>query len=84
MSDYKYNFDYDDKELNEIIEKGMKCLDETLGDIGTTRFIAQIMQEGRESPADYTEWRREHLFKDMTLEELNKDILEYVKTHNLE
>ena len=68
----------------ELIRKGIKCLEENLGEVETTEFIAAMMQEGREPPADYTEWRRENLFKDMTLEELNKDILEYAKTHNLE
>ena len=68
----------------ELIRKGIKCLEENLGEVETTEFIAAMMQEGRESPEDYTEWRRENLFKDMTLEELNKDILEYAKTHNLE
>ena len=68
----------------ELIRKGIKCLEENLGEVETTEFIAAMMQEGRESPADYTEWRRENIFKCMTLDELNKDILEYAKTHNLE
>ena len=30
----------------EIMEKGMKILDKYMGDLESTRFIAQIMQKG--------------------------------------
>ena len=68
----------------EIREKGMKILNEQLGDLETTRFIAQIMREGRDTPRNYTEWRRENLFKGMTAKEIHAAAIEYAKTHHLE
>ena len=74
---------YEEQEMTteerEIYSKGMKCLAEHLGDIESDQFIAIVNR----NKANYTEWRRENLFKDMTLEELNKDILEYAKSHDL-
>ena len=67
----------------EIMERGIKLLEDNLGDIETDRFIANIMQKGRETPKDYTEWRRENLFKGMTAEEIHAAAIEYAKTHNL-
>ena len=67
----------------EIMEKGIKLLEDNLGDIETDRFIANIMQKGRETPKDYTEWRRENLFKGMTAKEIHAAAIEYAKTHNL-
>ena len=71
-------------EIDEILTKGYDCLFEALGFVKAQKFISAIMQKGRETPPDYTEWRREHLFEDMTDEELKADILRYAKTHNLE
>ena len=67
----------------EIMERGIKLLEDNLGDIETDRFIANIMQKGRETPKDYTEWRRENLFKGMTAKEIHTAAIEYAKTHNL-
>ena len=67
----------------EIMERGIKLLEDNLGDIETDRFIANIMQKGRETPKDYTEWRRENLFKGMTAKEIHAAAIEYAKTHNL-
>jgi hypothetical protein len=49
-----------------IMSAGMQCLREKLGVIESEIFIANIKQE----QFDYTEWRRDNLFKDMTLEEI--------------
>ena len=68
----------------EIMERGIKLLEDNLGDIETDRFIANIMQKGRETPKDYTEWRRENLFKGMTAKEIHAAAIEYAKTHHLE
>ena len=65
----------------EIMERGIKLLEDNLGDIETDRFIANIMQKGRETPKDYTEWRRENLFKGMTAKEIHAATIEYAKTH---
>ena len=68
----------------EIREKGMKILNEHLGDLETTRFLAQIMREGRDLPRNYTEWRHENLFKGMSAKEIHAAAIEYAKTHHLE
>lgn len=67
----------------EIMERGIRLLEDNLGDIETDRFIANIMQKGRETPKDYTEWRRENLFKGMSAEEIHAAAIEYAKTHDL-
>lgn len=67
----------------EIMEKGIRLLEENLGEVETTKFIANIMQEGRNSPSDYTEWRRENLFKGMSDEDIIAGAIEYAKTHSL-
>ena len=67
----------------EIMERGIRLLEDNLGDIETDRFIANIMQKGRETPKDYTEWRRENLFKGMTAEDIHAAAIEYAKTHDL-
>lgn len=44
--------------------------------IYSERFTTLIIRE----PFDYTEWRRENLFKDMTIEEISKEAMEYVNS----
>jgi hypothetical protein len=56
-----------------LLNKGMECLMENLGLVEAERFISLLNTES----FDYTEWRREHLFKDMTVEELSKNAMEY-------
>ena len=56
-----------------IMTAGMRILRETLGIIEAEIFIANIKQEH----FDYTEWRRDNLFEDMTLEELVNDAAEF-------
>ena len=48
-----------------IIDTGMRCLIETLGDVGAERFISLMIKE----PFDYTKWQK-GLFKDMTVEQI--------------
>ena len=67
----------------EVKQKGYDCLFDTLGYVNAQKFLMIIRQEGRDAPDDYTEWRREHLFEDMTDEELKADILKYAKSHNV-
>lgn len=67
----------------EIMEKGIRLLEENLGEVETTRFIANIMQEGRKSPTDYTEWRRENLFENLSEEDFLSDLKTYAQTHSL-
>ena len=70
------------KKNEELINKGIKCLIDNIGYSEANEFLYQIVKNNMEY-FDYTEWRREHLFEDMTDEELQADILRYAKTHNL-
>lgn len=49
-----------------ILEAGMYWLKEKLGVLETEIFIATV----RDDHFDYTEWRRDNLWKDMTLDEV--------------
>ena len=60
----------------ELVNRGMKCLREGLGDIDTEEFIAIIMRER----FDYTKWQRT-LFDDMTLDELTDSAIAYEEEH---
>ena len=50
----------------DICIKGFEALASALGDVDAERFI-MLMNRGA---GDYTEWRKTHLYKDMSLEEL--------------
>ena len=56
-----------------LLNKGIECLMEHLGLVETERFIALINAES----FDYTERRKDNLFKDMTVEELSHIAMEY-------
>jgi hypothetical protein len=56
-----------------LLNKGMECLMENLGLVDAERFISLIGSER----FDYTEWRRENLFKDMTVEEISRAAMQY-------
>lgn len=64
----------------EVMQKGMLLLEEHLGNLDTTRFISAIMQEGRNSPKDYVQWRND-FFDKMSDEEFLADLNEYIKNH---
>lgn len=68
------------KKDEELINKGIKCLIENIGYSEANEFLYQIVKSNMEY-FDYTEWRREHLFEDMTDEELQADILKYAQNH---
>jgi len=51
---------------NAIMVAGMKCLTEKLGVVEAEMFISMI----RENTFDYTEWRRDNLWQDMSLDEI--------------
>ena len=67
----------DNMQTSAIMTAGMKILRETPGIIETEIFIANIKQEH----FDYTEWRRNNLFEDMTLEELVSNAAEFERQH---
>jgi hypothetical protein len=56
-----------------LLCKGIECLIENLGLVEAEKFIALINNES----FDYTIWRRDNLFKDLTVEELSKKAMEY-------
>ena len=60
------------KNSTVLLNKGMDCLTEHLGLVDAERFISLISSER----FDYTEWRRENLFKDMTVEEISRAAME--------
>jgi len=60
---------------DEVLRKGMECLQEKLGIVDVERFIS--LMNARHWLTDYTEWRQENLFKNMTGEEISKAAMEY-------
>ena len=60
----------------EIMNRGIKCLLENLGDIETEEFIMTIKRE----KFDYTEWQKT-LFEGMTLEDINNAAVAYAREH---
>ena len=59
---------------NVLLNAGMEALITRLGTVEAERFISIIIRE----QFDYTEWRKENLFKDMTVEEISKEAMEFV------
>jgi hypothetical protein len=57
-----------------VRNEGMEALAKNLGLVDAERFIMLIQKE----PFDYTKWQ-EHLFEDMSVEELSKKAAEYRK-----
>ena len=56
----------DTMQNSAIVSAGMRLLRENLGLVETEIFIFNIKAKG----FDYTEWRRENLWEDLTTEEL--------------
>jgi hypothetical protein len=55
-----------DATTNAIMTAGMNCLVEKLGVVEAEVFLSMI----RESTFDYTEWRRDNLWQNMSLDEI--------------
>lgn len=64
------------KSTAEIMNRGLRCLIDNLGNVEAEEFIAVIQRER----FDYTKWR-ESLFEGMTLKEINDVAVEYAKAH---
>jgi len=60
-----------------IMNKGMNYLLEKLGALETEIFISRLLRE----PFDYTKWRKDNLYTDISLHELNQNAAQYVKDH---
>ena len=57
---------YQNPQTAAIMSVGMKALHKALPPVDMEIFLVAIKQE----QFDYTEWRRDHLWKDMTAEEI--------------
>ena len=68
------------KEEQKIFSQGLEILSEHMGDTDAEAFIALISR----NKFNYTEWRRDNLFKGMTPEEIRAGAIEYAKTHKLD
>ena len=62
----------------EIMTKGINCLIQQMGIVETEKFISIINRE----QFDYTKWQQ-HLFEDMTLEEINEAAADFAKNNPL-
>jgi hypothetical protein len=60
------------------MSEGMKALRNALGTIGAEEFVFMFKSE---EPFNYTEWRRDNLFEDMTPDELLNVAVEYATTN---
>ena len=54
---------------HDICIKGCEALAKALGDVDAERFI-MLMNRGA---GDYTEWRKTHLYQNLSLEELAEE-----------
>jgi hypothetical protein len=61
-----------------IVGEGVNCLLERLGSVETEVFISYLIRER----FDYTKWRRDHLYNDMSLHELNQKAALFAKEHH--
>jgi len=64
---------------NVIMSDAISCLLEKLGHLETEVFISNLLRD----PFDYTKCQRDHLFQDMSLQELNSQAAQYVKEHDV-
>jgi len=55
-----------------LMKTGMQVLIEQLGNVYAEKFISLVLRE----PFDYTEWRRNNLFRGMTVEEISKNAMD--------
>jgi ferric-dicitrate binding protein FerR (iron transport regulator) len=60
-----------------LMDRGIRCLNNELGLLDAERFVALLIRE----PFDYTQWRRDNLFKDMSLDEIIDEADRYSKAH---
>ena len=58
-----------------LLDKGIRCLTNELGLLEAEQFIFLLLSE----PFDYTEWRKDNLFKGMTVAEISQAADSYCK-----
>jgi len=59
----------------ELLDRGMKCLNDELGILDAERFVALLIHE----PFDYTKWRKDNLFAGMSLDDIIDNADRYCK-----
>ncbi|GHU57246.1 hypothetical protein AGMMS49975_22400 [Clostridia bacterium] len=64
------------KNRNLIMSEGMRALRTQLGTVGAEMFVFTIKSE---EPFNYTEWRRDNLFENMTADELLNESVKYAE-----
>ena len=64
------------KSAQEVLTRGMQCLQDQLGAVDAEYFISLIIRE----QFDYTQWQREY-FDQMTPEEISREAADYNKKH---
>ncbi|MDR1724034.1 MAG: hypothetical protein LBR84_08890 [Tannerella sp.] len=60
-----------------LMNRGIQCLNNELGLLDAERFVALLIRE----PFDYTQWRKDNLFKDMSLDEIINEADKYSKAN---
>jgi len=51
-----------------LLDKGMRCLTSELGLVEAEQFVYLLLSE----PFNYTEWRKDNLFKNMSVAEISR------------
>ncbi len=64
------------KSAQEVLTRGMQCLQDQLGTVDAEYFISLVIRE----QFDYTRWQREY-FDQMSPEEISREALDYNKKH---
>jgi len=58
-----------------LLDKGMRCLTDKLGLVEAEHFVYLLLSE----PFNYTEWRKNNLFTDMSVDEISRAADNYCK-----
>ena len=58
-----------------LLDKGMRCLTNELGLVQAEQFVYLLLSE----PFNYTEWRKDNLFTDMSVAEISQAADNYCK-----
>jgi len=59
-----------------IMERGMRSLVDSLGEVDAERFVTRLIRE----PFDYTKWQQ-NLFGDMSAQEISNEAVKYCKAN---
>jgi hypothetical protein len=59
------------------MQEGVNCLLKNLGALKTEIFISHLLRE----PFDYTKWRRDNLYADVSLRDLNRRAAEFARNN---